>query len=90
MVTYMRPEIKVRQQFETNEIKAVLNDDEDKEFNVAITYDYHLYFGMENETVVTSYDWDIEGTPKISIGHLMEWVEEQIRQEEPRTVTFNI
>lgn len=91
MVTYLRPELKVSQQFETNEIKAVLNDDDDKEFNVTITYDYHLYYSpYENETVVTGYDWDMEGTPNIRIGDLMEWVEEQIKQAEPRTVTFNI
>lgn len=90
MVMYMKPEPKT-EQFEANEITATLIDDDEIEFNVTITYDYHLYFSpWENETVVVGYEYKVEGEPRISKKDLSYWVEDEIRTAEPRTVTFNI
>lgn len=91
MVTYMRPPLKIKQEFETNTITAILIDDEEKEFEVKITYECFIYCGArENETVVTSYDYKMDDQPRILRNDLLQWVENEIKMTEPRTVTFNI
>ena len=84
----MKPGPKFRERTKFNTITAVLLDDEEREFPVEITYDYHLYFGLMNETIVTGYDFKVNGDPKISQKDLHLWVKDQIREEERRPVTF--
>lgn len=65
-------------------------DDEEKEFEITITYDHHDYFSSWNpvETMVTGYDYEVKGEPKISEKELLQWVRDQIRDNEKRTTFF--
>lgn len=90
MVMYTLPEPKVRQRTECTKFTATLTDDNEKDFQVEISYDHEDYFPTWQpvETCVTGYDYKVEGTPVISPKELTEFVKDAIRENEKRTTFF--
>jgi hypothetical protein len=88
MVMYTRPETKERT--EETKFTATLTDDNEKEFQVEISYDHHDYFPSWGpvETMVTGFDYKVEGSPAISKKELSQWVKDQIQDNEKRSTFF--
>lgn len=87
---YTRPELKVKERTASTTFKAVLTDDNEKEFHVEISYDHEDYFPAWQpvETCVTGYDYTVEGTPAMSQKDLTQWVKDQIQDNEKRITFF--
>lgn len=70
-------------------IESVVMDDDEKEFPIEITYDYHDYFGWDKwEIAVTGFDYKVNSAINMSQKQLTEDVKNIIEQEERVTVTF--
>lgn len=90
MVSYTLPEPKVKERTERTKFTATLTDDNQQDFKIEITYDHHDYVAnwQPVETAVTGYDWNIEGTPVATEKEIIEFVKDQIRDNEKRTTFF--